>query len=517
MNLADIVTVKLLPGGFFIEIAADDPGFTVENLIDYLFELKVPGLQTEAVKQAFVAARRKPYLVAPLSDSSAVFSPSAQLPFPAKPPQTVRWRKPAIRSNAPIKEARTILIVDLMSAMVRAFEAAFSGIKLDILHANLPNVFFTTIATRTPDLILLSSQLGKVDGTLLAARIRTDARTAGVPVIMYSSPRPRHEIVRAFDAGITDYLVMPVDVQTYQTKINDALLQVGKLIRLPVAAKKMENAQTVTYHSEAEEKREVVIPRLLDLIRRVKNVLAVPHILNRVLKIADDDTSGAKQLAQAIESDAATVAMVLRKANTVFYGAGQPITDVKDAVVRIGTNEIKALVLSLNAVKMFSKEQKSNGFSRLDYWKHTLATGILARIMGHQLKLPNADDLFVGGLLHDIGKIIFDEYLSPPFDDIVLQAINNRSPLRVEEKKMLGYSHVNVGEAILDAWKFPECFQVIVARHHHPEPLRKETCKEQHLIMARVVYIANLLAKALGVGSGGDLSIQDVPSARYLV
>lgn len=516
-NFSQVVHIRLEPAGFLLELAEDRGELTLQTLCEYIGQLHIPGVDPQAVAKAFnepegAPVRIAPRLAPPIAAASKSQTNSSSVIIKntaSSRRRVVRWQKPSFRGKLRISEAESVLIVDTSTAMVKTFESAFKNSRTATRLASQPNVFFETISKKVPDLIMVAAQLGKIDARVLAARIRLDSRTASTPVIMYSQPRPRKEIVQAFDSGITDYLVLPCDHGTFRKKLQHVLAQVRKTIVSDATAQEQQA-------EEARDDRLPAVANLNGLVRKVRDVLAVPHILDRILKISGDSEAGAAELAQAIQSDVATTAITLRKANTVFYGSGVHISNVQQAVVRVGFGEIRNLVLGMNVIKQFSTEQKSNGFDRHDFWLHSLGTAILAKSFAQQMRLPFKEEAFVGGLLHDLGKIILDEYCNPPFDKVVMEAINQMEPILWAEKRLLSFSHVDVGSAVLQEWRFPEELRTVVRRHHSPEGQAKETAKEKDLILARLVFVGNLLAKALGVGSGGDLSIGELPSSSWV-
>jgi len=377
------VSIKLTPEGFMMEHSfTEESKPPLPDLLVYLGQLNIPNLQLSGVRSAYQAPAGQPTCIAPLPGAPSPFQGSSmERVQPSKRPPIVRWLRPLFNQLPALTEARAVLIIDTSQAMVKVFNMAFAGAKMETLYAGQPQVFNELISKQRPDMIMMASHLGKIDGGLLAIKIRTDSRTAKVPVIMYSSPRPRHEIVRAFDCGITDYLVMPVDAVTYRSRVLKVLSQVRKTISLGQNGE----GQVPAAPGGATTAKEKVID-LSQLVAKIETMLAVPHILARVLKISEDQASGAKELAQAVQSDSATAAVVLKRVNTAFYGKGEPIDDVLEAIVRIGFSETRSLVLAMSVVKQFSKEQKSNGFDRQDFWRHSLATAVLARIFARQIK-----------------------------------------------------------------------------------------------------------------------------------
>ncbi|MEW6220564.1 MAG: HDOD domain-containing protein [Thermodesulfobacteriota bacterium] len=471
------------------------------DLFTYLQALQIPNLQAEAVKRAFEAPRGQPAWIAP---------PPGSRRGPPPPParKVVRWRAPLSKPGAPRQPARTVLVVDLADAMIRVLGTAFTGSNLEVRHADHPQVFVSALTGILPDFIMLAAFLGKVDGCLLSTRIRTDPRSAAVPVIMYSAARSRREIVQAFDAGISDYLVMPVNAQTFRGRLGQVLEQVGKT--LPASA-----ADPSVAPEAAEDSTPPVRLDLPALVRKVESIMAVPVVIARILRISGTETAGAKELAQSVESDSATVSAVLKKANSAFFGKGEPIRDAKQAIDRMGFSEVRNIALGLSVIKQFSQEQRSNGFNRFDFWRHSLACGILARLFAEQARYPAPEDAFVAGLLHDLGKIVLDEHHNPPYADVVLAAIRSQRPLAQMESIQLGYSHAEVGEALCRAWKLPDHIRVAVGQHHGLHFPAGDKTDPQHVLLARLIFVANIFAKVLCVGSAGDLAIQEPPQATW--
>jgi len=199
--------------------------------------------------------------------------------------------------------------------------------------------------------------------------------------------------------------------------------------------------------------------------------------------------------------------MILKRANSSYYGGARATADLQSAVVRLGFKECRQLVIGLSVFNLFSRQEQSFGFNRLWYWLHSIACGWLAKQLAGKTHLPNQEDAFTAGLLHDIGKIVLDDFLNPTYQKVVRTAYTERIALYAAEEKILQRNHALVGSAVLRRWQFPTAVCRAVGEHHDAG----EIFARQQLDLTGVVLVANQIAKALMVGAAGDFIVQDLP------
>ncbi|MEK7867220.1 MAG: response regulator [Planctomycetota bacterium] len=360
---------------------------------------------------------------------------------------------------------------------------------------------------RMPDVLVLTHPIGTDDGLEFVRQVRKHPRTQRTPVIVIPSNPSREVVEEAIRAGANDFLVRPVTPGALLKKVGKALETIGK--SLPAQKSPGTDPEAAAAASE-EELRTAGKIDLVKLARRVDKLLALPAVVQRVMSITADARSGAKELGIAIQADPAVTATVLRKANSAYFGKKERISEIQEALVRLGFIQTRSLVVGMSMIHLFAKGQRSVGFNRVEFWRHSMTTAIVAKLLADRAAYPAPDLAFIAGLLHDVGKIILDEYYGPEFEQAALLALKDLIPMRVAERQVLETDHAEIGWAILELWKFPTAITTAVGRHHDlPRPEEKMDAQQKKL--CRVIHVANLLAKALGEGNGGDQVMHEVP------
>ncbi len=363
----------------------------------------------------------------------------------------------------------------------------------------------------SPDVIVLAHPIGSEDGLAFLREVRAHPRSQRTPVLFIPASPSREVIQEAIRAGATDFLVRPVTPGALLQKVGKALESMGK--SLPAPKTPITDSAMPAVGNE-DELRTAGKVDLVKLARRVDKLLALPAVVQRVMSITADVRSGAKELGTAISQDPAVTATVLRKANSAYFGKKERISDIQEALVRLGFIQTRSLVVGMSMIHLFAKGQRSIGFNRVDFWRHSMATAIVAKLLADRAAYPFPDLAFIAGLLHDVGKILLDEYYTPEFEQAGLVALKDLIPMRDAERQVLETDHAEIGSAILDLWKFPSAITTAVGRHHDL-PRLDERMDPQLEKLCRIVHVADLLSKALGEGNGGDQVIREVPVAIW--
>jgi len=215
---------------------------------------------------------------------------------------------------------------------------------------------------------------------------------------------------------------------------------------------------------------------------------SLPQTLAEVLRIVSDETSGADDLAKVLLKDPAMTTRVLRVVNSPFYGMGRKIGTVSQAVVTLGMRQVTALTLSTSVYGMTANWQAS--FDRTRFWRHSLEVAIAARSIGEKAGRKNLEELFVSGLLHDIGLLIMEQSFPDQYGRLWQQHLSQGNLADLEEDTW-GTNHARVGQFLLEQWQLPESICQAVGRHHLVFTPGND---DEELIPAQIVNLANLIS-----------------------
>jgi len=204
----------------------------------------------------------------------------------------------------------------------------------------------------------------------------------------------------------------------------------------------------------------------LQLIGMVENVPSLPDRYAAIQQVLDDPNSSAAQLADAIGTDQATTAMILKFANSPFYmPTNQRITTLPQAIARMGAREAGHIALTMSLLYGFAIPGGMGAIRA--FWAHAFAVALLAKHMARPLDL-NADEMFVTGLLHDIGRAILGIRVDMGYFEGPLARLSGDA-LVAAERESYGVDHAEAGEAILKLWNIPEPVRQPVGAHHAPD------------------------------------------------
>lgn len=191
-----------------------------------------------------------------------------------------------------------------------------------------------------------------------------------------------------------------------------------------------------------------------------------PDTASRLLVTSKDPSSTMMDLTDIISGDPVLSMQILKLANSCTYGLTAQIGSIQHAGVIIGLRALKNLAISMLVGGMFESGDSQTSAARQQLLDHSMLTACIAKRICAVLPGSCSDEAFLGGMLHDIGKLILADYRPSEFSAVMQQSCDGHS---VEiESKSFGTNHVTVGEACCETWGLPGTMIDIVADHHHP-------------------------------------------------
>jgi putative nucleotidyltransferase with HDIG domain len=237
-----------------------------------------------------------------------------------------------------------------------------------------------------------------------------------------------------------------------------------------------------------------MVPMVIELVNK-SDISSIRHIVSEVLKIIKDERSSAKDLKDIIERDAPLCARLLKLANSAYYGYSKKISDIQEAIVCIGFDAVKELALSQKVCELFMSEQTREGYSRWLLWRHSLAVAICSKMIYRREFREHGNDIYVAGLLHDIGIIVEDQFFPEQFEKALRGAAREKRNLYEVEIQTLGISHPEIAKVVSENWGFPDELIQAIAFHHRPARADKEFER-----FVRTVYIADYICQREKIG-----------------
>lgn len=232
-----------------------------------------------------------------------------------------------------------------------------------------------------------------------------------------------------------------------------------------------------------------------DLVTQEVQLASFPDIYFQIMDVLNNPRSSATHAADVVSKDTSLAAKLLRLVNSPFYGFPSKVDSITRAVTLVGANELSMLALGVSVVHYFG-DIPSNIIDMKSFWKHSIACGVFARILaGHKPGLSE-ERFFLGGLIHDIGRlIVLKNYRTTAARSFTI-AHDEPCSLADAETKVMGFDHAMVGGLLLKDWKFPPALEEIVRYHHSP-------MEAQNPMEASIVHIADIFARAMSSGQHG--------------
>jgi HD-like signal output (HDOD) protein len=226
---------------------------------------------------------------------------------------------------------------------------------------------------------------------------------------------------------------------------------------------------------------------------------SLPTIFHQINEAINDPKCSATHIANIISKDQSLSARLLQLVNSAFYSFPSKIDTISRAVAIIGTKQLSTLSLGTCALAVF-KDVPSDLVNMKSFWKHSIACGIIARILASYKNTALTERFFVGGLLHDIGRLILFMSIPEISKEAVLKAKETGCMLNQAENDLIGFDHSKMGGILLREWKLPTSLENI-ARFHH---IKTES---QVKMDTAVAHIADVMANALEIGNSGERNI----------
>lgn len=224
------------------------------------------------------------------------------------------------------------------------------------------------------------------------------------------------------------------------------------------------------------------------------NISTIPDVVTKLRRMMDNPQMSAATVGDEISKDQVLAAKVLRLVNSGFYGFRTPITTITQAMVLLGFDVVKTLVLSASVLDIL--ELMNRHLAGL--WEHSLATARLANALGERLKLPNPEEIAVSGLLHDLGKIVIAQRFPAEHKEIRAM-VASRNCLQIEaERDVIGATHSEIGMWLLKRWGLPAKLVYPIAYHTQFHPAREFADR------TAVIHLADIMCRARGYGYPGD-------------
>jgi HD-like signal output (HDOD) protein len=242
------------------------------------------------------------------------------------------------------------------------------------------------------------------------------------------------------------------------------------------------------------------------MVNRVTEVSTLPHIALKVMEVARNPNTTAADLRTVVEGDPPLSARVLRTVNSAAYAVRTKVTNLQQAISLLGFNQIRNLAITASVSGSFRNDKADGPYRRSTLWRHLVSVGICARLIAARTRLPDFEDAFLAGLLHDFGVIVEDQHAGTRFQAMLAELRGDR-PLIDVEQEYLGFNHTTLGARLAEMWKFPAPVRAAIRFHHF-----SDKCTGEDAPIVQCVALANFICTLKGIPSVG-LKLVEMPRA----
>ena len=234
------------------------------------------------------------------------------------------------------------------------------------------------------------------------------------------------------------------------------------------------------------------------VVSQLKDLMPMPITMQKIVQLTRDPQTELKNLVTVIEQDQALAAKILKMANSSYYGFSKQIKTISHAVVCLGYNTIKNLVLAASTYNVLNKSIMSYALEKDALYMHSYAVAIgsrqIARYVGH----PNPEEVYLMGLMHDMGKVILDQCVKQQFIEVIRLFKQGNITFLDAEERVLGFNHGEIGAKVAEKWNMSEDLIETIQHHHHPDRAKSSN------IAVHMVHVANMIVCMMGIGLGYD-------------
>jgi putative nucleotidyltransferase with HDIG domain len=238
-------------------------------------------------------------------------------------------------------------------------------------------------------------------------------------------------------------------------------------------------------------------------LKKVAKLPSLPSLYYELERAVENPNSSIVTIGNIVRKDLSMASRLLKLANSAYYSFPTKVETIEEALQLIGLREMRDMALATCVIGTF-KDVPPNLVNVRDFWRHSIACGVTSSILAERRHDPTPERFFVGGLLHDIGRLMM--YLGAPkeSEQILQQYAQEKAPPCRVELQVLGFDHSELGAALLTSWKIPAPLTDMVAHHHAPSPFSAS------VVDCAIVHYADFITTALEFGSSGERCISPV-------
>jgi len=239
---------------------------------------------------------------------------------------------------------------------------------------------------------------------------------------------------------------------------------------------------------------EKALEKIRRQVEEIGALPTLPEIPMRILQLIANEESSMTDISKIIERDPSLTANILKVANSAYYGMRQKVASLKLALTLLGLNEIINIVTSISIVRLFPARRHDGSFARLQFWQHSFGCATASRMLADDMKFETEGVDFVAGLLHDLGKLVMDQYFHAKLREASKLRDKEGIPMIEAETQAVGVDHAMLGSWLARRWGLPAPLIESIAHHHRPLDVLALAPPSREPALTAIVHLADILA-----------------------
>lgn len=252
---------------------------------------------------------------------------------------------------------------------------------------------------------------------------------------------------------------------------------------------------------------------LEELISNAMELPVLPVTTQKVLSMMADPDVSIEKVKRLITSDPGLVAKLMTVANSAFYGGYRNLQNLSQAILRLGLNSVRSIIVATSMKNVY----KRFGLAEKLLWEQSIGSALASGIIARHTRVVDHEDAFIGGLLHDVGKVVLNNENPAGFARVMEMVYNDSLPFSIAEKEVFEFSHRDVGALVVKKWGFPENLELLIRVFDDREAVSKDRYLNN---LVTVITMADLMCQKFGMGwrkpAGSDTDFGALPEALGL-